>query len=387
MTARKWKFWLRRAEEPLQNSEGRPLSILTGLVRDISHRKRVVEANARLAAIVESSSDAIIGKDINGVVTDWNGGAREIFGYEAEEIIGRPITVLLPLDRQHEESAIMERIRRGDRVEHFESVRRTKDGRRIDVSLTISPIRNANGEIVGASKIAREITERRPIDEAALRQYASRLERRIARELHDEIGQSLTAVRITLDRLGRDPTGPEVGRWLADAAALTGTALEQVRDLSRLIRPSLLDDLGLPEALRSLVEGVSTRAGLVADLGIDEVGPGDPDLETACYRIAQEALTNAVKHSGATRLKVVLQRHGDELELIVEDNGIGFDVRAATARARRGSSLGIVSLRERALLAGGRTEVVSRPGGGTRVRALLPLQRPSAGQDAESEGA
>ena len=143
----------------------------------------------------------------------------------------------------------------------------------------------------------------------------------------------------------------------------------------------------MPEALRSLVEGMSRRAGLGADVEIDEVGPGDPDRETACYRIAQEALTNAVKHSGATRLKVVLQRLGDELELIVEDNGIGFDVRAATARACGGSSLGIVSLRERALLAGGRTEVVSRPGVGTRVRALLPVQRQSPGLDTASEGA
>ena len=163
------------------------------------------------------------------------------------------------------------------------------------------------------------------------------------------------------------------------AAATVGRALEQVRDLSRLLRPSLLDDLGLAEALRALVEGLAGRAGLAAEAEVDEVGRVDPEAETACYRIAQEALTNAVKHAGAVRLRVEPRRLGDDLELVVDDDGDGFDVAAATARAARGASLGMLGLRERAALAGGRAEVTSGPGRGTRVRAVVPASGRAAG--------
>jgi signal transduction histidine kinase/CheY-like chemotaxis protein len=250
-----------------------------------------------------------------------------------------------------------------------------------------------------ANVLAAGIERRRA--EAALEENAERLReltrrllgvqeaerRRIARELHDEVGQCLTAAKMALDHVARDQWGPDVGRRVDDAAAMTAQALDQVRNLSRLLRPSLLDDLGLPEALRALVESVAERVGLSADLELDDVGPIDPDLETACYRIAQEALTNSVKHAGATRLRVVLHRIGDELELIVEDDGIGFDVTAATVQAVRGSSLGVLSLQERGILAGGRTEIISRPGGGTRVRTIVPAVGRPAGRDAGEEGA
>jgi PAS domain S-box-containing protein len=197
-------------------------------------------------------------------------------------------------------------------------------------------------------------------------------QRRIARELHDEVGQSLTAVKIVLHQLARDPTKPDIGGRLSDAAAMTDQALGQVRDLSRLLRPSMLDDLGLAEALRALAENLAERTGLDAEAEVDEIGPVDPEVETACYRIAQEALTNAIKHAGAARLRVALHRAGEDLELVVEDDGTGFDVADATSRAVRGSSLGVLSLQERAILAGGRTEITSQPGGGTRIRAVVP---------------
>src|SRR5258707_4759678 len=127
--------------------------------QDITERKRSEEAALRLAAIIESSDDAIVGKDLDGIITTWNGGAARIFGYLAEEIIGKPITILIPPDRQKEEEAIIERILRGQRVEHYETVRLRKNGVLIDISLSISPVRNAQGEVIGASKIARDITE------------------------------------------------------------------------------------------------------------------------------------------------------------------------------------------------------------------------------------
>jgi PAS domain S-box-containing protein len=132
------------------------------------------DAALRLAALVESSDDAIVSKDLNGIITSWNQGAERVFGYAAGEAIGQPITMLFPPDRLTEEDMVLSRIRRGERVDHFDTVRRRKDGVLIDVSLTISPIRDANGRIVGASKIARDVTDRKRV-EAELREAQSRL--------------------------------------------------------------------------------------------------------------------------------------------------------------------------------------------------------------------
>jgi PAS domain S-box-containing protein len=144
--------------EPIKDSDGNILGAVN-CFQDITERKASEEAALRLAAIIESSDDAIVSKDLNGNITSWNAGAERIFGYMAEEIIGKPITVLIPPDYQKEEEAIIARIRRGQRVEHYETVRQRKHGSLIDVSLTISPVKNAQGKIVGASKIARDITE------------------------------------------------------------------------------------------------------------------------------------------------------------------------------------------------------------------------------------
>src|SRR5690606_8291027 len=118
-------------------------------------------SEARLSAIVESSHDAIISKDLNGIIATWNNGAQALFGYTAEEAIGQPMTLIIPPDRLQEEPAILDRIRSGELVDHFETVRRRKDGSLVDISLTISPVRDLGGRIVGASKIARDISERR----------------------------------------------------------------------------------------------------------------------------------------------------------------------------------------------------------------------------------
>ena len=135
-----------------------------GTQRDVTDTRRTAEAAAHLAAIVTSSDDAIISKTLDGVITSWNRSAERVFGYTADEVLGRPITILMPQDRTHEEAEIIGRIKRGDRIEHYETVRRKKDGTEITVSLTVSPLRDASGNIVGASKIARDITEKRHAD-------------------------------------------------------------------------------------------------------------------------------------------------------------------------------------------------------------------------------
>ena len=159
------------------------------LFTDITDRKRAEEAQARLAAIVESSDDAIVSKTLDGVITSWNKGAQRLFGYTAEETVGQPITLIIPHERHDEEFSILDRLRRGERVEHFETVRVAKDGRRLDVSLTISPIRDANGRIIGASKVGRDITDRKRA-EIALRESEQRF-----RQLADAMPQIVWTAR------------------------------------------------------------------------------------------------------------------------------------------------------------------------------------------------
>ena len=148
-------------EVSVSNVEVGGQKIFTTILRDVTERIRAEELHSWLAAIVESSNDAIIGKNLDGIVTSWNHGAEAIFGYSAEEITGQPLAQLIPLDRQDEEEQILRRIRQGERVNRFETVRRCKDGRLIDVSVTISPIKDANDRVVGASKVARDVTERK----------------------------------------------------------------------------------------------------------------------------------------------------------------------------------------------------------------------------------
>jgi PAS domain S-box-containing protein len=149
----------------VRDSEGKPLR-MAGAMMNITERKRAEEGWIRLAAIVESSSDAIIGKDLNGSITSWNNGAERIFGYSAQEIVGTSIMRLIPAERQNEEHEILAKIKRGEKVEHFETLRQTKDGRLIDLAVTASPIKNATGNVIGVSKVARDITERKRSEQA-----------------------------------------------------------------------------------------------------------------------------------------------------------------------------------------------------------------------------
>jgi PAS domain S-box-containing protein len=177
---------------PLRDASGALIGAVNMLV-DISSLKTAQSARAYLAAIVESSDDAIVGKDLNGIVASWNRGAQTIFGYTADEMVGQPILRLFPPDRLAEEDLILGRIRRGEKIDHFETVRRRKDGVLIDVSLTISPVRDESGRIIGISKIARDITGQKRA-EAVLRELNDSLERRVAERTRElaEANERLT---------------------------------------------------------------------------------------------------------------------------------------------------------------------------------------------------
>ena len=202
-------------------------------IEDITERELAATTSARLAAVVESSDDAIITKDLNGIIQTWNPGAERIFGYTQQEAIGKPITMLFPADRLSEEARILEHIRRGEHIDHYESVRRRKDGGLLNVSLTISPLVDATGQIVGASKIARNITERKQTEAALIKSEKLAVAGRLAAVLAHEINNPLQAVTNLVALLGRSPNMDSRDQ------EFVRTAADELSRVNRLTQQSL----------------------------------------------------------------------------------------------------------------------------------------------------
>ncbi len=205
--------------------------------------------------------------------------------------------------------------------------------------------------------------------------------RSIALELHDEIGQALTVLGLQLNYARAATDDPQLRSALDEALATCEATLERVRALSLDLRPPLLDELGLEAALRWYVEHQAQRWGITTRIETDAVGARvSPEIATACFRIAQEGLTNTVRHASAKSVSVSLRLRDDELSLAIEDDGMGFDVPAARERSRKGESLGLLGMQDRAMLTGGRLDIASAPGRGTRICARWRLTpRPFAG--------
>jgi PAS domain S-box-containing protein len=227
---------------PLFNTAGK----LTGAVNvliDTSSLASAEEAKQRVLAIVESSSDAIVSKDLNGIITSWNDGAQRLFGYTANEVIGQPVTILIPRERLNEESEIISRIRRGERVDHYETVRLRKDGTEVDVSLTVSPVRGAGGAVAGASKIARDITERKRADAEMKRQARqlatlNRIAKVLSRDLDlERIVQSVTDIATEL-------SGAKFGAFFYNVVNVNGESY-QLFSLSGAPREAF-ESFGMP---------------------------------------------------------------------------------------------------------------------------------------------
>jgi PAS domain S-box-containing protein len=361
------------------------------VARDISERKRAEEALARLAAIVDSSEDAIIGKTLDTTIVSWNHSAERIYGYTAAEAIGQPIGMLLPPGSEDEVPAIMERIRRGKEVEHYETKRRRKDGTIIDVSVTVSPIKTRDGEVIGASAVARDITERKQAEAARAQivrleqsQAAHRLllervfesqeqeRRRIARELHDEAGQLMASLLVGLRALDDANSIEEAKVQAQRLRAVAVQALDEVGRLARGLHSRVLDDHGLAVALQRYVADYSTTHKIAVDLTLDETGTCDlpPAVQLAALRIVQEALTNVVKHSTATAISIRVARSATGLETTVADDGRGFD--ADAPRLNTDIHLGLQSMHERAAILGGTVSVKSGATG-TTISMRIPL--------------
>ncbi|MCU1268076.1 MAG: hypothetical protein JWM21_4394 [Acidobacteria bacterium] len=354
-----------------------------GIGQDITARKRAEEAmreaEQKYRELFENAKDAIYVHDLNGRYTSINPAAEALSGYSREEILGRSFAEFIApeyLGPVHE-NLCRKLSDAGETSYEVEVI--AKDGRRVPVEINSRLIRK-NGEAVGIQGIARDITERKRAQEA-MRSYPRRLieaqeteRENIARELHDEIGQVLTAVRINLQSALRSSGKETFLLRIEDSIAVVDEALKQVRELSLQLRPSLLDDMGLTAALRWYANRYALRTGFTVEIQSDcENGRLRRELETACFRIAQEALTNIARYTEATRVLIELKRAQGTLALLIRDDGPGFDVEALFNNASAGAALGLRGMEERALSLEGHFQINSAPGRGTEVRVIFPL--------------
>jgi PAS domain S-box-containing protein len=343
-----------------------------------------LDASRQTVAIVASSDDAIISKDLDGVIRSWNAGAERLFGYTAEEAIGKPITIIIPADRLNEEPTILGRLRKGERVDHFETVRKRKNGTLVNISLTISPVKDDLGRVIGASKVARDITERKEADEARkVAEVAAKLlqvqddeRRRIARELHDGVGQLLAAIGMNVSQVLREKErlSDPVARCVAENMTLIDQASSEIRTVSYLLHPPMLDEMGLSSALAWFVEGFSQRSKVAVTLQIEpDLGRLPQEYELALFRVVQECLTNIHRHAGSATALVRLSRTAEEIRLEVEDSGKGIDP-TTTAKIAAGESVGVGmrGMQERIKLLRGRMIVDSNDSGAS-ISITLPI--------------
>jgi PAS domain S-box len=327
---------------PTRDPEGKIIGAAK-IARDITERRRAEEAQARLAAIVESSQDAIISKTLQGVIQTWNTAAERLYGYTAQEAVGQSITLLIPPDRLDEEKEILARLARGERIEHYETVRRAKDGRLIDISLTISPIRDSRGRIIGASKIARDITKRKKTEQAlqeameALRKADRRKDEFLAMLAH-ELRNPLAPLRNGLQvlRLATDPDLVAKSRDIMDRQLFHMVRLiDDLLDVSRI-------SLNKMELRRStvLLTEVINNAVETARPAIQKAGhtltvslPPEPiHLDGDLTRLAQvfgNLLSNSARYTeGRGQIWLSATREDSQITVTVRDTGIGIPAAA-----------------------------------------------------------
>jgi PAS domain S-box-containing protein len=306
------------------------------IVRDITRQKKHEEAALRLAAIVESSDDAIASKDLNGIITSWNRSAERLFGYKAEEIIGKPVTLIIPPELHHDEHMILSKIRRGEKIEHFETIRLHKNGERIEVSLTISPVKDDNGNVVGAAKIIRNMTETNKIERALQTTEKLAAAGRMAATVAHEINNPLEAVTNLVYLAKRDLSNNDrvagylelASRELDRVAHITRQTLGFYRDTSSPVRFNVaerIDDLLLLYEKRF----ESRRITVVKQYGKDiEITALAGEVRQALSNLVTNAI-DAMPNGGTLVVKVAKScdwsgshLHGVRVTILDTGNGI-----------------------------------------------------------------
>ena len=365
---------------PLRNADGAVDGLLFALL-DVTERKRAEREHAQLAAIVESSNDAILIRGLDRSILSWNAAAERLLGWSAQEAVGRSIELILPPERTGRRRRFIEGAARGESLSPVETVHLHKDGARIPTQITFSPVRDKQGNVVAHSYTVRDMSELKRKEEA-LRGYATRLrelsrrlreveesERRaISRELHDRIGQDLSTLGLILGSLGAklpQESLRAVAKPLQDMQGLLKSMVVKVRDVMAELRPPVLDDYGLLAALRHLATEFAQRSGIAAELSGVELLPRLPLIvETTMYRISQEALNNIAKHAQAKKVEISLHAVSERVMLDIADDGVGFDANETSPNKQH---WGVATMRERAEAVGIAFRLESAPGTGTRI--------------------
>lgn len=393
------------------------LALAAGVQERIKTETVLHETNEqvrRFAAIVESSNDAIISKTLDGTVVTWNKGAERLFGYTDHEVIGRGGALLLPpgLD---DEQQILSRITSGEGIENYETQRLRKGGTVLNVSVTVSPIKNREGFVIGASSIMRDVTTRKQAEhalqesQARLQDLACHLEdmvkerteelrqskeqlramanelnlaeqrerKRVAGELHDYLAQLLVLCRLNLGQLRRTGLSPKGEETVRDTEEVLSQALNYCRTLIGELSPPVLQEHGLEAGLKWLGEQmqhrglkVSVEIGNSASLSLSE------DSAMLLFQSVRELLMNVIKHAGTPKVTVRLREEAGTLRIQVRDEGVGFGLAAVgNAMTTMSSKFGLFSIRERMIALGGWFDLQSAVGQGTCATLVLPLAR------------
>jgi PAS domain S-box-containing protein len=384
---------------PILDDRGRVAGVIL-VFRDVAEKRQAELMNERLAAIVESSDDIIASKTLDGVLTSWNRGAERVLGYSADEVVGRHVSMLMPPELVEDMPKILDRIRRGEKVDHYQTRRRRKDGTVIHVSLTVSPIRDASGRVIGASKIGRDITREKLIE--AERLEAERRKDEFLAMLAHELRNPLSAINGAAQLFGKLETEEEL-EWAKEVV------LRQVKHLARLI-DDLLDvsrisrgKIGLRKEPIDLSPVVGSAVESVRplleerkhELSVSLVN-GGLRLEADPLRLEQilvNLLTNAAKYTDAGgRISLTARHDGADIVITVRDTGVGippellprvFDLFAqgdrTMARSEGGLGIGLTLVRKLAEMHGGGVTAASDgPGKGSEFTIRLPALRESA---------
>jgi len=393
--------------------------VVLSVIRDISDRKRIEEdlrrvneeldrrksrelrdSQNRLALIVDSSQDAIIGKNLDGIVTHWNKGAEHIYGYTAQEMIGRPISILAPKDRADEIPSILRKIREGDRVEYFESIRITKDGRILNVSISVSPIHDADGKVVGASTIARNITAQKKIEhqlqQSQKMEAVGRLAGGVAHDFNNLLGIVTACSELLRDRVLPDSVEyiDNIQEASKRGASLTRQLLAfsrrqkvqpqvldlngRLKEVSKLLRPLMGDDVEIALLPRSATAIVEADAGQMDQIVINLAVNARDAMPAGGKLVIETAIFDFDEAFAREHPPIVTGRY---VMLAVSDNGIGMDEATrsrifepffTTKEVGKGSGLGLATVYGIVRQSGGHIWVYSEPAHGTTFKIYLP---------------
>ncbi len=344
------------------------------------------EENRRLALIVKQTADAIMIHDLNGNISFWNPAAQRMFGYGPEDIIGKSVALLTPVEQKADLEENLREITAGRMIDNHESQRRTRDGRIIDVSISAAPLVDpVSGEVIGDICSMRDITERKQAEEAEKqleenRQLTHLIQRHIederrslARELHDELGQYVTAIKTFAVGIANkaEEKMPDVASNAQTIVSAANHIYDGMHNIIRQLRPGSLDNLGLSETLRDMVDNYQKHhPELKMNLSIHgDVNSFGESVNINVYRVIQESVNNALKHANASWIDIRLEvTETGELQLTIKDNGKGMDF----CKVDQTRHFGLLGMRERAQALQGTFNIDSAPDDGTTIRINIP---------------